>query len=94
VQSTRSLVGEKIAVVVKWVGPAEAEQRLREIASHSSFDLEFLSETSARFLLHGRQEMPVLIRALVNAQMDVEEVYEDHTSLEKLFSASQSKDAG
>jgi hypothetical protein len=67
---------------------------LNEIASHSSFGLELLSENSARFKLRGRQEMPVLIRALINAQMDIEEVFEDRAHLEKLFTASQSRDAG
>jgi ABC-2 type transport system ATP-binding protein len=94
VQSTRGLEGETVAVLVKWSGPADAEARLNEIASHSSFGLELLSENSARFKLRGRQEMPVLIRALINAQMDIEEVFEDRAHLEKLFTASQSRDAG
>jgi hypothetical protein len=80
--------------MVKWAGPDDASERLREIASHSTVELELLTERSARFRLRGRQEMPVLIRALINAQMDIEEVFEDRVHLENLFSTSQSRDAG
>jgi hypothetical protein len=38
--------------------------------------------------------MPLLIRALIDAQVDIEEVFEDRAHLEKLFTASQSRDAG
>lgn len=94
VQSTRGAEGETISVMVKWAGPDDASERLREIASHSTVELELLTERSARFRLRGRQEMPVLIRALINAQMDIEEVFEDRVHLENLFSTSQSRDAG
>ncbi len=94
VEATRSMGSDKIQVIVKWLGPDGAPERLKEIASQSAFELEILNQFSARYQLRDRAEMPILVRALVDAQIDVEEVFTEKTNLENLFTASQSKDAG
>jgi ABC-2 type transport system ATP-binding protein len=90
-------VEQAASVIVRWVGPEDASQRLTEIARQ--FDIELhLSETEhsstaaptsgsscCRFVLRSRQQMPALARSLVNAQIDVEEIFYDRRSLERLF---------
>lgn len=94
VERTKAIEGDSVRVIVKWFGPIDTPKRLNEIAHQSDLALEILTPASARFHLRSSQEMPVLVRALVDAQIDVAEVYVERSNLEALFSDIESKDAG
>ncbi len=76
---------DQITVIVKWSGPEDAFRRLEEIGKHAELELSLAEGSSARFILNSKQQLPQLARSLVNAQIDVEEMFIEKKGLEKLF---------
>ena len=76
---------DQFTVIVKWSGPEDAFRRLEEIGKHAELELSLAEGSSARFILSSKQQLPQLARSLVNAQIDVEEMFIEKKGLEKLF---------
>lgn len=92
----RESAEQTVTVMVRWIGPEDTEKRLKEIASQ--FDVMLYlpdrEETAAlpesdggfcRFVLRARHQMPGLVRSLINAQIDLEEVFFERKNLSDLF---------
>ncbi len=76
---------ETLPVIVKITGPEDAVTRIQEISRQSDLVLDSVDATTAKFILTSKNQLPPLTRALVNAQIDVEEMYIDRSELERLF---------
>jgi len=77
----------EVCAVLRWLGPDDAAERLREIAGQSGLTVHVNGDQSASFVLRSRRQLPPLVRSLVNAQIDVQEVFVEKKGLdlEKLF---------
>jgi ABC-2 type transport system ATP-binding protein len=89
VEQTKNVNANRVSIHVKWQGPEGAEPRLTEISEHTSFPHELIDPYSARFTLYCREEIPVLVRSLVNAQFDLDEFFVERSNLEELFTSDQ-----
>ncbi|HEY9793383.1 MAG TPA: ABC transporter ATP-binding protein, partial [Candidatus Obscuribacterales bacterium] len=61
----------EVCAVLRWLGPDDAAERLREIAGQSGLTVHVNGDQSASFVLRSRRQLPPLVRSLVNAQIDV-----------------------
>lgn len=91
VEHTHRVESARVSIIVRWSGPLEGEQRLHEVAHHSAFSCEVIEPNAARFVVGSKTQLPILIRGLVNAQLDLEEVFIERSNLESLFSEGAKK---
>jgi ABC-2 type transport system ATP-binding protein len=77
----------EVCAILRWIGPEDAPDRLREIAGQSGLMVHVNGDQSASFVLRSRRQLPPLVRSLVNAQIDVQEFFVEKKGLdlEKLF---------
>ncbi len=91
IERTRQIENARVSVILKWTGPAGAEERLHEVAAHALFECEIAGPYTARFILRTKSQIPVLVRGLVDAQLDVEELFIERSRLEELFNQGEGK---
>lgn len=85
VESTKQIRESQVKVIFKWLGPPHAESRVEQVAGQSGFDCRIIAPQIAQFTLGSKLQIPILARALINAQLDVEELAVERTGLESLF---------
>lgn len=85
VEQTKHIQDSVVQVIFKWLGPDGAAERVEQIASQAEFECQILGTDMARFTLYSKQQIPILARALVDAQLDVEELFVERKNLESLF---------
>jgi ABC-2 type transport system ATP-binding protein len=92
VEQIKNVNANRVCINVKWQGPLGAETRLAEISEQTGFPHEVIDPHSVRFTVNCREEIPVLVRSLVNAQFDLDELLVEKTNLEELFVSRESAD--
>ncbi len=85
VESTKQIRETQVKVIFKWLGPIGAEARVEQVAEQAGFDCRIIAPQIAQFVLGSKLQIPILARALVDAQLDVEELAIERTGLESLF---------
>lgn len=91
VERIRQMDVNRVCVILHWSGPDEANDRLSEVAAQGAFECEILSSNAARFIIRAKSEIPILVRALVDAQIDIEELFIEKANLESLFTQTEEK---
>lgn len=89
VERTKHIQDSEVQVIFKWLGPEGAEERVQQVAHHAEFKCQLLGPQIARFTLYSKQDLPILARGLVEAQIDMEELFVERKSLENLFNTNK-----
>lgn len=83
-------LGQSLAehvLIVRWQSGVIADELLESIAAQVAGTVSDINRNSARFALTDRTAAPLLVKALVAAGIDVEEVTIERANLEDLFFA-------